>query len=805
MAEENREDNQPVILQEGDDILEKKGDEDKKQESSGKFNVSISIPKIELPKIDVADFYEQNKKKFAVVGVSIISLIVVAVLLLLFFKNISKENAEWENEKQSRLEKEQAMLEQKFLNRRPKDSQVEEMIKRANLLYQQGNRDDALKLYNRIATYNASLSYYNLGVARLKQGHLKEAINAFDKAIINKEHICVSAINAAVCSKQLNEPHKMKAYLDLAYKYLPEELDSPLYSYYYSLISYYRGNYYETFSSLQHRTSPFFEDQKNLMESRLYLHFENYGKSITALENSLEDEDRGSLGLLYANMGELQLAKRNLITAIEENREPLRDNSLALSYVDMKLGNIRQAGINIGGLNERYEDNMSGTHEIDITLKESMFDVQKAQQTFKEEMEFDKNVNYQTIFYFAPYKIFDAKSSVSLIRKGSSTIYFNEVDEATKYLRKGAKYSDVNKYILLAVKEAFNKRLRTANSILKDVSESHPKHAILQYNIALTYAQLGDMVSANRHFIRSYHLNSRDYLSGIFALMTAQLIGKDLSKMEEVILENLSLEDDSRDINFYKALINFRNNNYPAIRKWVEYLTEEDEKEPFYMGLAYLGTILTNEPEKNRRYSEILMKQLPNDILIHLLYMYSQFKDMDIKNFSKSVIYHFRDHPMPLYDFYYGARITQEMFIKYHQITGYLEQLEKRLRYQLSVELNNPEGILQALGMTMLYNKRFNDAYNIYNKLIDDYDVKDSRTLFLAGVSAIASKHYANAIALFELARLKNRRNLETRYALGLLYLEAKNYEASSIQFKQFSEQKFISDFFNFNIKGSHR
>jgi tetratricopeptide (TPR) repeat protein len=804
MAEEKRDDNQPVILQEGEDILQKQG-ENSGVEGEKSSKLTISIPKIELPKIDVADFYQRNRKKFMIVGVSIVSLIIVGTLLLMFFQNVAEDNAQWENDKRSKLEDEKDMLEKKFLSQKPKESQVEEMIKRANLLYQQGNRADAIKLYNRIATYNASLSYYNLGVARLKQGHLEEAINAFDKAIINKEHICVSAINAAMCSKQLDQPHKMKAYLDLAYKYLPEELDSPLYSYYYSLISYYRGNYYETFSSLQHRTSPFFEDQKNMMESRLYLHFENYGKSITALEKSLEDQDRGSLGLMYANMGELQLAKRNLITAIEDNSPPVRDNSLALSLVDMKLGNIRQAGINIGGINERYEDNMSGTHEIDISLKESMFDVQKAQQTFKDEMEFDKNMNYQTIFYFAPYKIFDAKSSVSLIRKGSSTIYFNETDEATKYLRKGAKYSDVNKYILLAVKEAFNKRLRTANSILKDIADKHTKHAILQYNIALTYAQLGDMVSANRHFIRSYHLNSRDYLSGVFALMTAQLIGKDLSKMEDVILENLSLEEDSRDINFYRALINFRNSNFPAIRKWVNYLTEEDEKEPFYMGLAYLGTILTNETEKNQRYSKILMKQLPNDILIHLLYMYSHFKDMDIKNFSKSVIYHFRDHPMPLYDFYYGARITQEMFIKYHQITGYLEPLEKKLRYQLSVELNNPEGILQALGMTMLYNRRFNDAYRVYNKLIDDYDVKDSRTLFLAGVSAIASKHFANAIALFELARLKNRRNLETRYALGLLYLEAKNYEASSIQFKQFSEKKFISDFFNFNIKGSQR
>ena len=86
-------------------------------------------------------------------------------------------------------------------------------------------------------------------------------------------------------------------------------------------------------------------------------------------------------------------------------------------------------------------------------------------------------------------------------------------------------------------------------------------------------------------------------------------------------------------------------------------------------------------------------------------------------------------------------------------------------------------------------------------EFFDEYNVKDSRTLFLAGVSAIAAKHYANAVALFELARLRNKMNLETRYALGLLYLEAKNFRAASIQFKKFPNDQFYSDFFDFNVK----
>ena len=141
------------------------------------------------------------------------------------------------------------------------------------------------------------------------------------------------------------------------------------------------------------------------------------------------------------------------------------------------------------------------------------------------------------------------------------------------------------------------------------------------------------------------------------------------------------------------------------------------------------------------------------------------------------------------------------MWIKFALLTGKLPELENRIRKHHNSEKINREGVIQAFAYTLLMNKKFEEAYQLYNKLIDDFGIKDSRTLFLAGVSAIGSKHFANAVALFELARLENKMNLETRYALGLLYLEAKNFEAGSILFKKFENENFFSDFFDFNVK----
>jgi Flp pilus assembly protein TadD len=804
-----------VALNEGDvpkeelDEAEAEKQKELKAEEAKKNSINLSLPnpKVILKKNSqkLTEAIKPHMEKIKSYGLAVASVIILIVVLLLIFLGGNEEDEFIQKEDSGEFELLTDIAFQNSGKKQSKDTQVEELVQKANLLYQNGNREEALKLYGRIATYNASLSYYNLGVSRIKGGQCEEAIDAFDRAIQNREHITPSAINAGVCSNELNRTEEMMAYLDLAYKHLPEELDSSLYSFYYSMIAYYRGDYFETFSSLKHRTSDYFSDTKNMMETRVNLIFENYTNGADALEKSVQKEDRASLGLLYANFGELELAKENLAKAIENtNKKDLEfaENSLALSLVDLKLGNIGTSGGRIKSLVKQFgEENLSKFYEYDLSLKEDLFDVQKAQRYFRKELQFVKYPAYQILFHFAPYKVFDAKKSLSIIRKGSANIAVGDNMEAGGYLERGAKSSDVNKDIVLAIKEILNKRLRLANKMLREIEVDNQKHSILQYDLGLTYAQLGDMETASKHFVKSFHLNSRDFLAGIFALLSGELAGKDLSQLAQVLQENLAFEEDGQEKSLYYALLSFQNGAGSALKKWLNQQDDKSKNDLFQLGLAYLSTIYIDQQEENKQIARRILSKLPEDILANLLYMYSYFKDLDIKEFSGKAIRHFQTHQLPLSDFYYGSRITQEMFIKFHLLTGKLDELEKKLEYFNKVEIRNREGVLQALALTKIYNQKFEEAFQIYNDLIDNYKLRDSRTLFLAGISAIGAKHFNNAVALFELARLKNNYNLETRYALGLLYLQVKNFEASRVQFNKFGGTAFFSDFFDFNIK----
>ena len=74
------------------------------------------------------------------------------------------------------------------------------------------------------------------------------------------------------------------------------------------------------------------------------------------------------------------------------------------------------------------------------------------------------------------------------------------------------------------------------------------------------------------------------------------------------------------------------------------------------------------------------------------------------------------------------------------------------------------------------------------------------RTLYYAAAAAIGANHHSNAVVLMELAKLKNPNNFEARYSLGLLWQEANNLNAASIQYNKIPDG-FESAFFDFNIK----
>ena len=149
--------------------------------------------------------------------------------------------------------------------------------------------------------------------------------------------------------------------------------------------------------------------------------------------------------------------------------------------------------------------------------------------------------------------------------------------------------------------------------------------------------------------------------------------------------------------------------------------------------------------------------------------------------------------------FYYGAFIASDWLFKFSKISGLLNQLRFEIRQKAKEENFDLIPVLQKLAFVDLYTKHFEESYVIYNDLINNKKITDSATLYNAAVAAIGANHHANAVALMELAKLKNPNYYEARYGLGLLWQEANNLRAASIQYLKIPDG-FKSRFFDFNV-----
>ncbi|MEA3373019.1 MAG: tetratricopeptide repeat protein [Campylobacterota bacterium] len=675
-------------------------------------------------------------------------------------------------------------------------SQLEKMIAKANFLYSHGSKDTALALYERIAVYSEAISQYNLGVAQLKEGQYESAFETFKRAIGNGENRCVSAINAAVCALHLNEQESFEYYIDLAQAYLPYESKSPLYGYYYTLINYYKGHYLELLLSLKHPTSDEYVTEKKQIGARVNALMGDSYAALSTLEAPYEERDAFSLGLLYANIGDLTLAKQYLSDAILHNPKPIREQ-LALAYVYLKSGLHADAGKLIRTLTDMYGEEVYTLYPVKVFLKDALFDPDAAQEQYRNKLIKKRNINYHKIFYFAPYKIFNAEQTISYIRKGTANIYIDDISSAKEYLSKSSKTSSINQGIAQAIKKALSFRLRDANSQLKSLLKLHPRHSILQYNLALTYAQIGDMVNAHKHFLRSYHLDANNYLSGIFSLMTAQLTHQENEKMRSILKDNLAEEEESEEFELYRTILNYSEDNLVGSLKWLENSYQE---RPLYLVLNLLIGQKLTKPDVARKAAEKLTYQLPNDILPHLLYIDTHFGEMPQKMYAKSVLNYIKEQRFGFEDLYFGPFITRFLYTQIALITGKLYPLRVQLKEKLLSTTESPEDIMAALALASIYDQAFEEAYTLYNQIIDNHKVQDTLTLYLGAIASTGASHTANAIGLLELAKLKDSKYTESRYALGLLYLEAKNNHGAGIQFEHIGNSGFISEYFNFMV-----
>ena len=728
-----------------------------------------------------------NKKKLIIIAAAaLFSLIFIIVLVVA----LSGDETTYDYDYTDNLD--ESLNRQKVIP----PSQLEIMIKKANLLYSQGNKKEALHLFKQIATHSESISFYNLGVARMKNEQYQPALDAFKKAIAQNDRVCVSAINAAVCALKLNNKKLHKYYIDLASSSLQQEHDSPLYSYYKSLIEFYRNRPLEALSSLEHQTSEYFQEEQNYLRAKIAFNLNDSLQSATYLEQAINDDDLGSLGMLYARLGNLELAKSMLLKALKGGYAIAR-NSLALAHVYLKQGSIQEASQIYKTLYDNDLKEYTKIFPIKVSLNPEQFDLKKARSIYKNQNYYSDARNTEILLHFAPYKIFDALNTVSIIKKGSANIYIDDIKSAKIYLSKSTHFSKVNRVIASAINDALNHKLQKALDKLLDVAKTYPKHSILNYNLGLTYAKLGNIKMANKYFNTAYNLDAKNYYAGVFTALTGDLIGNVNARQRSLFTENIGREIETADIAFIKAISSFMNKNYASVVQWSE---EQKLTSSIENALILLTYQHLDRADLRKKFALKLIELSKNDVLAHILYIHNVYRNLPDKDFAVTTLNYLKPLKLSLNDIFYGSHITQKFFIEYTFLTGHLYDLSQKLQQQLAVENKNYVAILQALAYSNIYLTKHEKAYVMYNQLIDEYKQRDSNTLFYAALAATGSNHHGNAIALLELANLKNRFHQESRYALGLLYLENKNYNAASTQLARVIVKEFQSKHFTFDI-----
>ena len=738
--------------------------------------------------IDVDSDSSKKKKIIIFSGLAVVLLIIIILTSLLLLKDDAQQ-----------IPADMDFLDEK-LDKKPKKvvqaSKLENMIAKANYLYANGSKDKALSLYSRIAQYSEAISEYNLGVAQLKNEQYALALKTFSKAIRNDEKRCVSAINAAVCSLHLKDKESFKYYIDLAYAYLPYELNSPLYSYYNTLISYYNRDYLSALNSLKNSTSNEYPQVQKNLSAKINALYENDYSAIEIMEKTYGDYDDFSLGLLYARVGDFTLAKSHFDEAIVKNVQALKAQ-IALSLINIKSGRLTRAASQIKNITDMYPKEAYAHYPIRVKLHDGLFDTQKAQHRYRTQTLNAKNTIYQKIFAFSPYKIFNANQTISYIRKGNANIYIDNIASAKEYLKTSSSDSNVNIGITKAIRKALNLKIREANTELKALIKIQPKHSILQYNLALTYAQMGSIKQANEHFLRSYYLDAKNYLSGVYAVMTSQLINKDSVKLKSILMDALTNEEASEEIELYKTLLFISQNNYISAVDWLD---KDYKQRPLYLVLDTLIALKLNKLEVAKSASEKLTLLLPKEILPHLMYIDAHFSELSSKKYAMKVLTYLNEQDFTFNDLYYGPYITRFLYIKENLIIGKLYFLRQQLKNVLESTSKDTYEIESSLALASLFDKHYEESYTIYNHIIDELKVQDAYTLFLGAVASTAAGHHENAIALLELSKLKNGSFYESRYALALLYMEIKNNEGAAIQFSKIDKEGFTSNYFDFEI-----
>lgn len=692
-----------------------------------------------------------------------------------------------------------------------KSNEVQNLLTKAALLSQKGHTLEALGVYDNIAIFSQSFANFNLGVSELKARNLTNALSAFNRTIESGENIAAAAINAAKIAYQNKDLKKYNYYVNLAKGTLIEWSNKPLYSYLYSLVNFYDGNYFATLSSLNNPTSNFYSAESALLSAKIYLNFNDEYNALKKLLEVNSVDNRFNVGLLYARMGEYDLAYEQVSDFIRDNNS-IQAN-MALALIELKRAHFANAAEIYTTLMKSYEmKDLARFYPIKIKLKDALFDVNLAQKDF-----WDKNVNstaslawhYKILFYFAPFQVFDVNNAIASINDGGLELRMDNLQAASTQFASGAMIANIDEKIVRGLKEILRYNTNEALNIMRDASQKYPNHQVLQYNLGLIYAQLNDFESARKHFLKAYHLDTRDLLSAIFALMCAQLTQEDTSRIINDINANFEEAHFENSINeaFYRSLFGYVNGNITDDMLWLSDSAINtpsialSKTTPLMFALKALYSLGTRDKASISSAFDKLEKSSNSDIVARLLAKLASHYNENIKSFSLSLFEFIKGDLNNLDAVVSGPNLARQLYIHSAFLVGANSYVDKVLSDRL-LKRENTSGVMSALALNAIYLNDFERAFTYYNELIDVYNAKNSETYFYAAISAVGAGHYDNAVALIQLARLDNGSNFEARYALGLLHQTMGNLHLASMQFGAIRE--FESDFFDFEIDSAN-
>lgn len=689
------------------------------------------------------------------------------------------------------------------------DTELGNMIRKANILYAQGDKMEALDLFDNIAAYSQSLAAYNLGVIKLNEGEYSKAISSFDNAIHAGEDISVSAFNAAYSAYMLGDMNLYEYYLGISSSYLYHTANQPLYSYLYGLLQYYKGFYFESLSPFLNPSSLDYVKESKKMASEAFLIFGDEYNALAQLKQIGDKDDNLAIGLLHARLGEYTQAKQYIYEYLGSNvGDP--QALMALQLIETKSGNFKESALILERLNAAEEtQKVFDEYPIKAKLRDDLFDVNLAQENFwNRRFEHNKILGYKILFYYAPFLVFDAKNALAIIDDGNLNAHASNIETAKNTLQEGQRVSQVNRSIAQNLRYLINNQdIRETIKSMERSLKDYPNHSILHYDLGLLYAQMNDFDNGYLHFVRAYHLDNNNTMAGIFALMCAELTYRDTSRLSNTISTDLAEMSFSSKLehDFLLSLFRYTSDSPSDSLDWFDTLHKQPlhERKPIYYALrAVYGIYMANGAQIANAF-EAMKSFYPKDAVTHTMFELGKRFGSNLKDFALQMNIIYKEKNLDMRSIYYGPSLARELYVYVGFVTGSLRSIQEELEAKLVVETQTSNGILQALALSNIYSNDFEKAFAIYNSLLDDLGEGDSQTRFLAAIAAMGANRHENAVALLQLAKIESATNFEAKYALGLLYQEGKNMKAAIQHYDKISHTGFESEFFDFEIDTS--